>query len=131
MNLLSDKMAFQVSRWVVVCVAVVQCLATVHGFGPFGAFYTSFAATQPTTKRLSVSSIILSSTSSNEDCGCQKFSGDVSESIRLNDINLRERIRSKDIYTLQGQRITIDDVLGSPLQPRSETSVVVFLRSLG
>jgi hypothetical protein len=64
-----------------------------------------------------------------EDCGCQEtvFSGKPSEIARTS--NPREAIRKKTFFSVNGDEVTMDDLIGKPSE--EQISVVVFLRSLG
>jgi hypothetical protein len=67
------------------------------------------------------------------DCGCDilqetSFSGEPSYRAR-NEINLREAIRSRSIFSISGESLIMDDIIGDPSS--SYLSIVVFLRSLG
>jgi hypothetical protein len=76
---------------------------------------------------------LVSMASMKENCGCDdpvRYSGDPPEEIKL-DFDIRQSLRSKNIYNIKGQSLTIDDILGEPDRPRKETSIVVFFRSLG
>lgn len=72
--------------------------------------------------------LFLSSTSSDNDCGCgvaSEFSGKPPISA-VKDMNLRKVAADIAIYTAAGQLTTLNKILAS-----SNTSLVVFLRSLG
>ena len=64
-----------------------------------------------------------------EDCGCQEtiFSGKPSEIARGS--NPREAIRQSSIFSVDGEEVTIDDLIGVPSE--DQISIVIFLRSLG
>jgi hypothetical protein len=64
---------------------------------------------------------------STDDCGCTQFSGKPSE--KAQSLNARQAVRSSTFYTVNGQPTTMDDLIGPP--ENGQTSVVVFLRSLG
>ena len=66
-----------------------------------------------------------------EDCGCTavEYSGEPSE-LAQKDLNFRQVVRNKSIYTIDGEAITMDDILGKP-ETSKNPSIVVFLRSLG
>ena len=72
-----------------------------------------------------------------DDCGCAPataqtlYSGKPSDRAR-NDINPREAIRQSTFQNLEGESVTMDDIIGPPTSEiSSPTSIVVFLRSLG
>jgi len=73
--------------------------------------------------------VSLSSSSVKEDCGCQEtlFSGKPSEVAK--NLNAREAIRKQKIFSVSGEDLRIDDLIGTPAD--GKTSIVVFLRSLG
>lgn len=65
-----------------------------------------------------------------ENCGCQVetvFSGKPSEIAR--GLNPREAVRDIPFFSVNGDVVTMDDVIGKPGEEK--VSVVVFLRSLG
>ena len=71
-----------------------------------------------------------------DDCGCGAeptaiatvYSGKRSD--RAMEItNIREAIRNRKFYTVNGESLTMDDIIGNPIDDR--VSVVVLLRSLG
>lgn len=69
-------------------------------------------------------------TSTSEDCGCPTqvtFSGKPPEQARM--LNHREAVRQHVFYSIRGDAMTMDDLIGSPSS--KEVSIVVFLRSLG
>lgn len=65
-----------------------------------------------------------------ENCGCQEtiFSGKPSNKARA--INPREEIRQKTLFSVNGEQVTMDELIGGPSEEQ-EVSIVVFLRSLG
>jgi len=68
--------------------------------------------------------------STSEDCGCPTpvaFSGKPPEQARM--LNHREAIRKDVIYSVFGESVTMDELIGSPAS--EQVSIVVFLRSLG
>ena len=65
-----------------------------------------------------------------EDCGCPtqvSFSGKPPDQARM--LNHREAIRKHGIYSVSGNAVTMDELIGSPASKK--VSIVVFLRSLG
>lgn len=66
-----------------------------------------------------------------ENCGCGPveitFSGNPNEKARR--LDHREAIRKHSIYSTDGTKVSIDDLIGDP--SNNQVSVVVFLRSLG
>lgn len=63
-----------------------------------------------------------------DDCGCQtEFSGKTPVTART--LNHREAIREHPIYNVDGEPVTMDQLIGKPIS--NQISVVVFLRSLG
>jgi len=70
-----------------------------------------------------------------DDCGCSSdnnnlvvTSGTISDGAKS--LNYREAIRNSRIYALNGDKTSIDELIGSPSKDDT-TSIVVFLRSLG
>ena len=72
-----------------------------------------------------------STTSSETDCGCAtvetSFSGKPSDVAKA--INHREAIAKHSIFSVRGDPVQMDQLVGKPSEGR--TSIVVFLRSLG
>jgi hypothetical protein len=65
-----------------------------------------------------------------DDCGCQPqvtFSGKVPETART--LNHREAVREHPIYNVDGESVTMDQLIGEPAS--DQVSIVVFLRTLG
>ena len=71
-----------------------------------------------------------SMTTTEEDCGCGDtviLSGKPSDKARS--IDPRQAIRKSSIYTINGEKTNMDNLIGIPKE--SGISIVVFLRSLG
>ena len=70
---------------------------------------------------------------SNKDCGCAPpttYSGKPSENAK-NDIDHRAVIGSLPLFSVDGVRTSLDEIIGLPSDNDNKTSLVVFLRSLG
>lgn len=63
-----------------------------------------------------------------ETIGETIFSGE--PTARAKRINIRELIRTKNIQSVNGDSVNVDDLIGTP-SDAGKTSIVVFLRSLG
>mmetsp|Transcript_4959 Transcript_4959/g.7520 ORF Transcript_4959/g.7520 Transcript_4959/m.7520 type:complete len:127 (+) Transcript_4959:180-560(+) len=78
-----------------------------------------------------VHAVKLLATNDAEDCGCgtpMVLSGDPSSKARS--LNPREAIRKSTFYTVNGEKTSIDKLVGEP-QSDNGVSIVVLLRSFG
>lgn len=75
----------------------------------------------------------LASDPNNEDCGCGPtvFEGRPSSDAIRDIVDHRDVIGSLPLYNVNGQKTSINDILGDAKENADKTSVVVFLRSLG
>jgi hypothetical protein len=71
--------------------------------------------------------------SSDEDCGCGPtvFDGKPPTSAIRDTIDHRAVIGSLPLYNVDGEKTSIDDIIGYAKENPNKTSLVVFLRSLG
>lgn len=84
-----------------------------------------------TTSRLFGSTESVENNNASVDCGCGAeptlYSGKPSSAATL--LNLRQAIRGQSIFSVSGDEVSMDVLIGNPED--GQTSIVVFLRSLG